>query len=289
MTVIAVDLGGTKLAVARVEHGVVLDRREVPTSADRTPAAVIEQIVEQIGALPPGVPATRLAVAATGRVHGGRVTALNQSTMPGWVDVNLQETLERLTGLSTVVINDADAAALAESKRGAGQHADAMLFVTVSTGIGAGAVLNGQLLQSASGIHADFGFLRTADGLSTIEDVAGGRPLERWMHQHRGNGGAAQLVSLADHEPQAAARLHLAVDALVRGFGDVRVMLGTEDVVIGGSVGLNPVFFAALSGKCAVQPDLYRVRPQRALLGADAGLHGAALFAETADPPGGTR
>jgi N-acylmannosamine kinase len=279
MTIVALDLGGTKLSAALLVDRVIRHRSEVPTAAQQGPAAVIEQMVELVQQVPGWERAECLAVAATGRVHGGRVSALNLDTMPGWTDIGLQDELSRRTGKPVTVLNDADAAAYGEFRLGAGQHLRSMMFVTVSTGVGAGIVLDGRLLQSDSGIHADFGFLHAGNG-ETIEDLCSGRALGRWTRQRGGTGGAAQLIEWAARNADADARLDLAATTLVRGFGDVRVLMGVEDVVIGGSVGLNPAFFGRLQVCEQDRPELYRVRLRAAVLGADAGLHGAALVAE---------
>lgn len=267
------------MSAALLTDRVIRHRSEVSTAAQHGPNAVIDQMVRVVQELPDWEQAECLAIAATGRVHGGRVSALNLSTMPGWTDVPLQEELGRRTGRPVTVLNDADAAAYGEAQLGAGQALPTMMFVTVSTGVGAGIVLSDHLLQSPSGIHADFGYLRAANG-ETIESLASGRALEQWTRQHGGTGGAAQLIGWALSDAQAEARLDLAVATLVQGFGDVRVMMGVEDVVIGGSVGLNPAFFDRLLSRAQVQPELYRVRLWAAVLGADAGLYGAALFVE---------
>ena len=279
MNIIAVDLGGTKLSAALVTDRVIRCRAEVPTAAEEGPQAVIRRMVNLIQKLTGWKQAGCLSVAATGRVHGGRVSALNLAAMPGWTDIGLQEELRRQTGRPVTLLNDADAAALGEARLGAGQGLHAMMFVTVSTGVGAGIVLDGTLLQSPSGIHADFGYLHAEDG-ETIEALSSGRALEQWTRQRGGDGGAAQLIGWAARNPAAATRLDQAVSALVRGFGDVRVMMGVEDVVIGGSVGLNPEFFRRLQLCALKQPELYRVRLRTAVLGSDAGLYGAALAAE---------
>ena len=279
MNIIAVDLGGTKLSAALVTDRVIRCRAEVPTAAEEGPQAVIRRMVNLIQKLTGWEQAGCLSVAATGRVHGGRVSALNLAAMPGWTDIGLQEELRRQTGRPVTLLNDADAAALGEARLGAGQGLRAMMFVTVSTGVGAGIVLDGTLLQSPSGIHADFGYLHAEDG-ETIEALSSGRALEQWTRQRGGDGGAAQLIGWAARNPAAATRLDQAVSALVRGFGDVRVMMGVEDVVIGGSVGLNPEFFRRLQLCALKQPELYRVRLRAAVLGSDAGLYGAALAAE---------
>ena len=258
----------------------IVQRAQVVTAASQGPEAVMGQMVRLLRELPGSAQAGHLAVAATGRVRQGVVSALNLETMPGWIGIDLRTALAERTGLPVTVLNDADAAALGEARLGAGLGLAAMMFVTVSTGVGAGIVLGGQLLQSASGVHADFGYLRAENG-HTTESLAGGRALEQWTRQHGGSGGAAQLIGWAlDGNTAAAERLDLAVSALVRGFGEVRVMMGIENVVIGGSVGLNPEFFRRLRACAQEQPELYRVRLWPAQLGADAGLYGAALFAE---------
>ena len=256
-----------------------MQRTQVATAASQGPDAVIEQMVRLVRELPGSPEAECLAVAATGRVRQGVVSALNLETMPGWTGIDLESELAGRSGLPVVVLNDADAAALGEARLGAGKGLAAMMFVTISTGVGAGIVLDGNLLQSASGSHADFGYLRAANG-QTTESLAGGRALGQWTLQHGGSGGAARLIEWARSDVAANERLELAVSALVRGVGEVRVMTGVEDVVIGGSVGLNPEFFGRLKRGVQAQPELYRVNLRPAALGADAGLYGAAEFAE---------
>ena len=147
-------MGGTKLAAALIVDRVICHRSEVATAAAQGPEAVMGQMVRLVRDLPGSSGTGHLAVAATGRVRQGVVSALNLETMPGWTGIDLRAELGRQTGLPVTVLNDADAAALGEARLGAGLGLAAMMFVTVSTGVGAGIVLDGQLLQSASGVHA---------------------------------------------------------------------------------------------------------------------------------------
>ena len=107
--VLALDLGGTKLAAALVSGNRVLERRQVPTPEDRSP----DHIVQTFMALSENwlERVCKIAVAATGHVTHGRVTAPNRQTLP-WTDVDLKTLLEQSTGKPTTVLNDADAAAL---------------------------------------------------------------------------------------------------------------------------------------------------------------------------------
>lgn len=95
----AIDMGGTKLAAVLLEQGRVLERRQTPTPADRSPVAVVGAMLELLQPLLPKVKA--LGVAATGTVCEGRVTAPNQQTLP-WKDVDLQGMLHKATGLPKI-------------------------------------------------------------------------------------------------------------------------------------------------------------------------------------------
>ena len=278
---ITVDLGGTKISAALYTHGTLQHRTVLPTPEDRHPEAIVAVLTPLLQALR-AKGGDRVAVAATGRVRAGRVTALNTSTMPGWTDFDFQRALERALNLPVLILNDADAAAYAEAVKGAGQDLRDFLFMTVSTGIGAGLILKRQLFRSASGLHADVGFMRGQMGVP-LEHLAGGRALDAWAREHGHDDGARGLLAVADRPGPEADYLDQVLQPLVTCLGDVRVLLGIDHLILGGSVGLNPVFCSALSRALQAQPPLYRLALHAAALGPDAGLYGAALYAEAAE------
>lgn len=275
---ITVDLGGTKISVALVTDGTLQHRTVLATPEERRPDAIVAVLTPLLQSLR-AQGGSRIAVATTGRVHGGRVTALNSSTMPGWTEFDFQRALEVALGLPTLILNDADAAAYAEAVIGAGQHLSDFLFMTVSTGIGAGLILKRQLFRSPSGLHADVGFMRSQMGVP-LEYLAGGRALDAWAKEHGHQDGARGLLLAADRPGVEAEYLNQVIQPLVTCLGDVRVLLGIDHLILGGSVGLNPVFRSALMKALQEQPPLYRLELHAAALGADAGLYGAALYAE---------
>src|SRR5699024_1050352 len=95
--------------------------------------------------LPGGADPARLAVAVTGHVHDGCVTAVNTGTMTGWDAYPLGQRLGAITGAQVSVLNDAHAATWGEYRYGAGAGSRHFAFVTVSTGLGSGFVLDGRL------------------------------------------------------------------------------------------------------------------------------------------------
>jgi predicted NBD/HSP70 family sugar kinase len=261
----ALDLGGTKLAAALVQRGQLSQRRQIPTPPDRRPEAMLESMLELLQPLLPG--ARALGVAATGTVDQGKVSAPNPQTLP-WVEVDLGRLLSQRTGLPVFVLNDADAAAWGEARHGAGRGVPNFVFVTVSTGIGSGLVLDGTLREGA-----ELGFTRVADG-RFLEHVASGTALDVWA-QERGWKGAAEVVERSQTDLEAAARLDQSAGFLAEKLGDLRAVLRLERVILGGGLGLAEGYRARVQKQ--VDPALAVVAAQ---LGADAGLVGAADWAE---------
>ena len=137
MTTLAIDIGGTKLAAALIgADGQIRDRRELPTPASQTPEALRDALSALVSPLQ--AHAQRVAIASTGIIRDGSLLALNPHNLGGLLHFPLVKTLEQLTNLPTIAINDAQAAAWAEFQALDGDITD-MVFITVSTGIAAAA------------------------------------------------------------------------------------------------------------------------------------------------------
>lgn len=155
---IGIDIGGTSLkgAVVDAGHGGVLHREtaQLPTNAlDRTPDRVVAMLDGMLTRLVHAAGAARADVAALGigcpgLIRGGVVHAAGN--FPSWKEVNLVAELAALLprGARLAVVNDANAAALAEAWVGVGRGVPAPSIVVVSlgTGIGVGALVDGRLL-----------------------------------------------------------------------------------------------------------------------------------------------
>ena len=143
--VIAVDLGGTNLRVALVDRdGTVLARHRVPTPAQ---GAITDALVELIAELECD-PDYSALVAVPGLVDYERRRALWAPHLPpGWVTELAEDHLVSRLCRRVSIANDADVAAVGETYFGAGKNATDVVFVTVSTGIGAGVLLNRRLVR----------------------------------------------------------------------------------------------------------------------------------------------
>jgi glucokinase len=160
-TVLAIDIGGTKLAVARVDAaGGVADRRHEPTPAGAGP----EELWAALAGLVAGVRRGDEVVVGVGcggpMAPGGEtVSPLN---IPGWRDFPLRERLATLTGLGVHVDNDAKALARGEGWVGAARGVRDYIAMVVSTGVGGGIVVDGRLLDGAAGNAGHIGHVIVA-------------------------------------------------------------------------------------------------------------------------------
>ncbi len=169
---IGIDLGGTNIKGALVnEQGEIVKQNTCPTHADQGVEAVTENIADMICGLAEGENVSGVGLGCPGTVDdkaGKVVYACNI----GWVDYDVRTALKELTGYDVRLVNDANAAALAEVVAGAAKGAESAVVVTLGTGVGGGVMIGGKLLTGYTGAASELGHMViVADG----EDCACGR------------------------------------------------------------------------------------------------------------------
>ena len=293
---LAVDIGGTKMAAGLVTRdGEVLVRRQVATPATAGAELLWEVLAALVG-----------EVRADGRDHGrpepvvcgvgcgGPMTrggaAVSPVNIPGWRGFALHDHLARLTGLTTVVDNDAKALALGEGWRGAATGVADYVGMVVSTGVGGGLVTDGRLLDGADG---------NAGHIGHVIVEPDGHPCgcgARGCLEAEASGTAIARITgrpAAEATPDVVERTGTMVG---RAVASVAVLLDLRLAVVAGSValGFGAPFFAAAQAEIdrRARLDYARgavIRP--AGLGADGPLVGAAAvaWAHLGDPILGAR
>ena len=165
MPYVAIDLGGTQLRVAVADdRGQLRTVVRHPTEAARGREHVINRIVATVkealvedGTQPKRVRA--LGIGLPGPVDPAAGLVISPGNLPGFRNVPLNRILTRATGIPSFLHHDAHLAALGEHRRGAARGASEMIYVTVSTGIGAGILLGGELYAGAHGIAGEVGHI----------------------------------------------------------------------------------------------------------------------------------
>ena len=261
---VVIDLGGTQIRAALASAPDRLHRIvRTETQATQGPEAVlrrIEDAARQVaGEEWPEVEA--IGIIAPGPLDPWRGVILEAPNLPGWENLPLKDRLSARMGRPVVVGNDANLAALAEQRFGAGRGKPHTIYLTVSTGIGGGVIIDGQLLLGTRGLAAEVGHMAleaegpdcTCGNKGCLEALASGTAIARDAQAAVAAGRESALLALAGGDPQritarlvgeaAAAGDPLSIELFQRagfyiGLGIVNLMnlFNPAIIVIGGGV-----------------------------------------------------
>ncbi len=157
--IIGIDIGGTKCAVSSYRRDGRI--RELHRFSTGRPAVTLAEIARVIAAHRPPTE-TAIGIACGGPLDAARGIVLSPPNLPGWDRVAITKYFSERFRASTFLMNDANANALAEWRFGAGRGSRSMVFLTAGTGMGAGIVLDGRLVEGACGNAGEVGHLRLA-------------------------------------------------------------------------------------------------------------------------------
>lgn len=313
--VLALDIGGTKLATAVITdegttHGMLVE----PTRRDEGPDAVISRLFSlgerSIAAAGLG-PVSAVGISCGGPLDAKAGVLLSPLHLPGWDHVPITTLAQERFGLPAVLENDATSSALAEYHFGRGRGASTMLYLTVSTGIGGGAIIGGMLHRGAANNGGEYGHILVHSNgrlckcgrLGCLEAYASGSSIAERAREAVAERGSestlAQLSTIRAEDVSAAAKTGdpLASEiwtetttALGIALTDLVNILEPELVVLGGGVTRSGSFFVdpvrEIVLRDAMSPAAAAVRIELAELGDAVGVVGAgavALELPTAD------
>ncbi|MCC2671881.1 MAG: hypothetical protein K0Q72_4352, partial [Armatimonadetes bacterium] len=244
---LGLDLGGTKVAAGLVTaEGKVLARSQAATAdlrATGDPFSAILRLGQELLAAHP-VPLRGVGVALPGPADRHEVRQLVAPTIPEIAGLALAPRLRETFGCEAIGDNDANAAALAESRFGAGDGAEDVVYFTVSTGIGGGIVQNGRVMRGASGTSAELGHQVImplggppcdCGGTGCLEALASGRGIARRGRLALEQSGAAR----SDLWPHDSGDVTAEVVARAARGGDPLALAVWADTVLYLAVGIS--------------------------------------------------
>ena len=268
-SILAIDLGGTQIRAAHVSPDrTVSCRRAVETRDEEGVEAVIDRIcatarVVLEDAQQAGLSAAvGIGISSPGPLDPWKGIVVAPPNLAGWRDIPLAARVEEAIGLPTYLERDTNAAVMGEWRYGAAAGADDVIYVTVSTGIGGGLVVDGRPVIGKDGTAGEIGHITVdidgplcGDGQpGHAEAVGSGRAIAREGRALLARGAApglaalaadaevdAELVARAADEGDAACqevldRAWVAVGAMCAGLVNA---LNPEVIVLGGSIGCN--------------------------------------------------
>jgi glucokinase len=160
---LGIDLGGSKLAIAIAgPDGALVAHETRPSRISGNPETDISAIAADAAAL---IDRSGLArsdfdaagLSVPGPIDHERGAILDPPNLPGWKDVPLRAPMSEILGLPVRIENDANAAALAEWRYGAGRGSHNLVYLTMSTGVGTGLIVDGRLVRGHRGRASEFG------------------------------------------------------------------------------------------------------------------------------------
>jgi glucokinase len=283
------DVGGTKIAAGVIDpDGKILRRVERPTPTESRDEflRVLDEVVDELRG--DGVAAIGFGLPSTIDQRTGRVVG---SVHVPLADYDFRDRMTERFSLPVALDNDANAAAIAEWKIGAGRGSSHMIMLTLGTGVGGGLILDGKPYRGFVGAGAEIGHMvidyggapcgGNCTGHGHLEQLASGRAADRTAVELLGEGATGrELVGAAREGNQEALEAVREIGRVLgAAIGSLVNIFNPEVVVIGGGfsqardIFLEPALETMRVEALPPGRDLVRVVP--ALLGPDAGLVGA--------------
>lgn len=310
---IGVDVGGTKVAAGLVnDEGEIRSHLRVPMIANGSASDGLGAVLSAISQLlRDGTRVGGIGVCSPGPLDPAAGVILNPPNLPCWRNFPLAEALRKAYGLANAVPikvdNDANAAALAETRWGAARGYNNVFYATIGTGIGTGIVMHGKIYHGRTGSageggHVSIDYRGPICGCGKpgcIEVLASGSAIARHAREQVSSGRESLILQLAAGKPDAVTgeivgKAYAAGDALAREvltegadmlavwLSNMIDLLDPEVIVIGGgATALYRPFFGRLQErvpKLAVNPRAREVPIVAARYGAEAGIAGGAAL-----------
>ncbi|MCH8061264.1 MAG: ROK family protein [Chloroflexi bacterium] len=262
---LSADLGGTQLRVALVDReGALHERHATDTLAQHGREAVVNNLVQALGHVAGMVDRASIVgigVSMPGPIDPDDGTVYDPPNLPGWGIYSAKDRVEDALGMQASFANDASLGALAEHAYGAGRGHKDMIYLTVSTGIGGGIIIDGRLYGGHKGFAGELGHMTidrkgrlcNCGNMGCLEALASGTAVARIANERlasgedsvlsqysRDNGGpvSASQVAAASSEGDLLARSIMDEAAVNLGIGIVSYMhiFDPEIIVIGGGM-----------------------------------------------------
>ena len=275
-TILALDIGGTKMLAALVRADTVVEAHTMATPRSGDPEAWLTALFAAIAGWKGRYDTAGVAV--SGIIDEGCWSPLNRRTLDIPDRFPLVATVARLAGIDRVLAaNDAQAAAWGEYAFGAGQGHD-LVFLTVSTGIGGGIVVGGRLLGGLAGHFGQFRSL--GEEGRTLEDRVSGNWIAAEAAPYLPGATARDVFeAAAGGEGWAATIVNASARETALLCGNIQLALDPARIVIGGGIGLAPGYLESVRQALAGLPPRLTPQLHPAALAEKAGVVGIADLA----------
>lgn len=290
---LGIDLGGTSMRVAIVlETGEVVEKISMPTEVEKGPTDVIERLAMMVKQIDPENEFSTVGFGMPGPLDLKKGCMLDAPNFPNWAFFPIVSTLERLMGKKVILENDANVAGIGEAFAGGGKEAASVVFMTISTGVGGGIVIQNRLLSGANGYGGEIGCMIISSEdrhhptlpKGSLESLCSGSALSKIAQELFGETASAADIFKAyqNGNKEAKGVVQVWIENVAKALGTLQQIIDPAVFVLGGSVILHNQWLCPLievAAKKYVYASLAEhIHVKVAQLGADAGLVGAAFL-----------
>ncbi|KOO13891.1 N-acetylmannosamine kinase [Vibrio xuii] len=282
MHTLAIDIGGTKIALGLVKNGELIERAQIPTPKAQSAAQFAQVILACAEKWLPTI--NNIGVSTTGLVTKDGISAINPDTLAFPSPFPLDQALESLTNKPVAMLNDAQAAAWYEFIK-LDTSVKNMAFITVSTGVGGGIIIDGKLHKGGAGLAGHVGHTSIDNQgpqcgcgqTGCVEAIASGTAIKKASDaEFNPPISNIDLFERADNNPIAEAIISHSAQAIATLCCNLKATLDLDVIVLGGGVGLAKGYLERVRKAIQTRPNAFQITVTEAVGNYDACLLGAA-------------
>lgn len=238
---ISIDIGGTFIKYGLInEKGEILEKHELATEASKGGKQILEKTLKIVGEYKENHQVEGVAISTAGMVDTKKGAIRYASDLiPGYTGINFKDPIKEKFNLACTVENDVNCAGLAEYKAGAGKNSEIALILTIGTGIGGCAIINGEVYHGISGSAMEVGYMRVKN--STFETLGSAKALVEKVANLKGenieNWDGKKVFEYAKNGDQDSIRaIDEMCDILALGIANISYVLNPDTVILGGGI-----------------------------------------------------
>ena len=283
---IAIDFGATKISVSEIIKGKFKNTSIEITKVDKKNKNYIYQIIKNIDDISTTKP-KKIGIAITGRVDNlGNWYPVNKKSL-GIFKLPLKKIIEKKYNVQTKIMNDAIAAALGESIYGKGYKYKRVGYITISTGIGVGIILDRKPFISNNGLAGHLGFTTSTLGnlkcgsgrKGTFESIASGKAMSEIARLRGYKNVTAKEIFQHNLNKKKWAKeiIELSAKSISELCSNLKATFDLDIIILGGSIGMANGYSELVKKNLRKEPKLFQVNLVKSSLGTRAAKFGVLI------------
>ena len=252
---VGIDIGGTKISIVFFNNYKIIKKLKLVTNPiDRPtknrPELIAENIIKSIVGFKSNI--VEIGIATTGIINNGKWSVLNKQILGEFCNFPLTKYIQGKLNVPVFAFSDTEAATLAEFKFGAGQELSNFFYITVSTGVGGSMVIENKLYSKSPNLAGAFGHMVIVQNgklcgcgrRGCIEAYSSGTAIDKILKKSKYKDLTTKEMLLNYNKAAWSRKIIKEVsNYLAEGVVNVNSLLGINDFIIGGSIGLNSIVF----------------------------------------------